>query len=208
MRKHIFYNTVNFQPVTFRILFFRGIQTLQMRLSRKACFWWTQLLRPFCRAADDFISPFCFCFVCSDDDLEEETAFAQKESPYFGGDGPSAPKVKRDRSRANRKPRATKRKASAQSTTKAKRSRAASTASRKGSSNSSGNNSGASSSGWLSTTSGPGGVVTSRPGLAQFKFGGKKGGGGGGGGGLGLMPDPKLRTPRSFLSTGGGQFIG
>ena len=47
-----FYNTVNFQPVTFRILFFRGIQTLQMRLSRKACFWWTQLLRPFCRAAD------------------------------------------------------------------------------------------------------------------------------------------------------------
>ena len=28
MRKHIFYNTVNFQPVTFRILFFRGIQTL------------------------------------------------------------------------------------------------------------------------------------------------------------------------------------
>ena len=52
MRKHIFYNTVNFQPVTFRILFFRGIQTLQMRLSRKACFWWTQLLRPFCRAAD------------------------------------------------------------------------------------------------------------------------------------------------------------
>ena len=32
MRKHIFYNTVNFQPVTFRILFFRGIQTLQMRL--------------------------------------------------------------------------------------------------------------------------------------------------------------------------------
>ena len=54
MRKHIFYNTVNFQPVTFRILFFRGIQTLQMRLSRKACFWWTQLLRPFCRAADEF----------------------------------------------------------------------------------------------------------------------------------------------------------
>ena len=53
MRKHIFYNTVNFQPVTFRILFFRGIQTLQMRLSRIACFWWTQLLRPFCRAADD-----------------------------------------------------------------------------------------------------------------------------------------------------------
>ena len=52
MRKHIFYNTVNFQPVTFRILFFRGIQTLQMRLSRKTCFWWTQLLRPFCRAAD------------------------------------------------------------------------------------------------------------------------------------------------------------
>ena len=45
-----FYNTVNFQPVTFRILFFRGIQTLQMRLSRKACFWWT---RPFCRAADE-----------------------------------------------------------------------------------------------------------------------------------------------------------
>ena len=35
MRNHIFYNTVNFQPVTFRILFFRGIQTLQMRLSRK-----------------------------------------------------------------------------------------------------------------------------------------------------------------------------
>ena len=35
MRKHIFYNTVNFQPVTFRILFFRGIQTLQMQLSRK-----------------------------------------------------------------------------------------------------------------------------------------------------------------------------
>ena len=55
MRKHIFYNTVNFQPVTFRILFFRGIQTLQMRLSRKACFWWTQLLRPFCRAADEWI---------------------------------------------------------------------------------------------------------------------------------------------------------
>ena len=53
MRKHIFYNTVNFQPVTFRILFFRGIQTLQMRLSWKACFWWTQLLRPFCRAADE-----------------------------------------------------------------------------------------------------------------------------------------------------------
>ena len=53
MRKHIFYNTVNFQPVTFWILFFRGIQTLQMRLSRKACFWWTQLLRPFCRVADD-----------------------------------------------------------------------------------------------------------------------------------------------------------
>ena len=52
MRKNIFYNTVNFQPVTFRILFFRGIQTLQMRLSRKAWFWWTQLLRPFCRAAD------------------------------------------------------------------------------------------------------------------------------------------------------------
>ena len=24
-----------------------------MRLSRKACFWWTQLLRPFCRAADE-----------------------------------------------------------------------------------------------------------------------------------------------------------
>ena len=40
-----FYNTVNFQPVTFRILFFRGIQTLQMRLSRKACFWWTQLTK-------------------------------------------------------------------------------------------------------------------------------------------------------------------
>ena len=58
MRKHIFYNTVNFQPVTFRILFFRGIQTLQMRLSRKAWFWWTQLLslRPFCRAADEFVS--------------------------------------------------------------------------------------------------------------------------------------------------------
>ena len=55
-----FYNTVNFQPVTFRILFFRGIQTLQMRLSRKACFWWTRLLRPFCRAADDFQkSPYC-----------------------------------------------------------------------------------------------------------------------------------------------------
>ena len=52
MRKHIFYNTVNFQPGTFRILFFRGIQTLQMRLFRKACFWWTQLLRSFCRAAD------------------------------------------------------------------------------------------------------------------------------------------------------------
>ena len=49
----MFYNTVNFQPGTFRILFFRGIQTLQMRLSRKACFWWTQLLRPFCRAADE-----------------------------------------------------------------------------------------------------------------------------------------------------------
>ena len=56
MRKHIFYNTVNFQPVTFRILFFRGIQTLEMRLSRKACFWWTQLLRPFCRAADEFMA--------------------------------------------------------------------------------------------------------------------------------------------------------
>ena len=58
---HIFYNTVNFQPVTFRILFFRamfrGIQTLQMRLSRKACFWWTQLLRPFCRAADEIMFP-------------------------------------------------------------------------------------------------------------------------------------------------------
>ena len=38
MRKHIFYNTVNFQPVTFRILFFRGIQTLQMRLSPKSMF--------------------------------------------------------------------------------------------------------------------------------------------------------------------------
>ena len=49
MRKHIFYNTVNFSRVTFRILFFRGIQTLHMRLSRKACFWWIQLLRPFCR---------------------------------------------------------------------------------------------------------------------------------------------------------------
>ena len=65
MRKHIFYNTVNFQPVTFRILFFRGIQTLQMRLSRKACFWWTQLLRPFCRAADELCNrdikvQFCF----------------------------------------------------------------------------------------------------------------------------------------------------
>ena len=56
MRKHIFYNTVNFQSVTFRILFFRGIQTLQMRLSRKACFWLTQLLRPFCRAADELHS--------------------------------------------------------------------------------------------------------------------------------------------------------
>ena len=56
MRKNIFYNTVNFQPVTFRILFFRGIQTLQMRLSRKACFWWTQLLRPFCRAADCYLN--------------------------------------------------------------------------------------------------------------------------------------------------------
>ena len=56
MRKHIFYNTVNFQPVTFRILFFRGIQTLQMRLSRKACVWWTQILRPFCRAADVLFS--------------------------------------------------------------------------------------------------------------------------------------------------------
>ena len=55
MRTHIFYNTVNFQPVTFRILFFRGIQTLQIRLSRKACFWWTQLLRPFCRAADELL---------------------------------------------------------------------------------------------------------------------------------------------------------
>ena len=62
MRKHIFYNTVNFQPVTFRILFFRGIQTLQMRLSRKACFWWTQLLRPFCRAADEFF--FFFLLAC------------------------------------------------------------------------------------------------------------------------------------------------
>ena len=56
MRKYISYNTVNFQPVTFRILFFRGIQTLQMRLSRKACFWWTQLLRPFCRAANETCS--------------------------------------------------------------------------------------------------------------------------------------------------------
>ena len=56
MRKHIFYNTVNFQPVTFRIMFFRGIQTLQMRLSQKACFWWTQLLRPFCRAADELLA--------------------------------------------------------------------------------------------------------------------------------------------------------
>ena len=56
MRKHIAYNTVNFQPVTFRILFFRGIQTLQMRLSREACVWWTQLLRPFCRAADLLVS--------------------------------------------------------------------------------------------------------------------------------------------------------
>ena len=55
MRKHICYNTVNFQPVTVRILFFRGIQTLQMRLSWKACFLWTQLLRPFCRAADELI---------------------------------------------------------------------------------------------------------------------------------------------------------
>ena len=53
----IFYNTVNFQPVTFRIMFFRGIQTLQMRLSRKACFSWTQLLRPFCWAADDLYWP-------------------------------------------------------------------------------------------------------------------------------------------------------
>ena len=55
MRRHIFHNRVNFQHVTFRILFFRDIQTLQMRLSREACFWWTQLLRPFCWAADDFL---------------------------------------------------------------------------------------------------------------------------------------------------------
>ena len=54
MRKHIFYNTVNFQPVTFRILFFRGIQTLQMRLSRKACFLMntTSKALDLCRAAD------------------------------------------------------------------------------------------------------------------------------------------------------------
>ena len=38
MRKHIFYNRVNFQPVTFRILFFRGIQTLQMRYLEKHVF--------------------------------------------------------------------------------------------------------------------------------------------------------------------------
>ena len=38
MRKHIFYNTVNFQPVTFRILFFSRIQTLQMQLSWKHVF--------------------------------------------------------------------------------------------------------------------------------------------------------------------------
>ena len=65
MRKHIVYNTVNFQPVTFRILFFRGIQTLQMRLSREACFWWTQLLRPFCRAADELLyqTTFWCCLV-------------------------------------------------------------------------------------------------------------------------------------------------
>ena len=61
MRKHIVYNTVNFQPVTFRILFFRGIQTLQMWLSREACFWWTQLLRPFCRAADGMLWILLWC---------------------------------------------------------------------------------------------------------------------------------------------------
>ena len=38
MRKHIFYNTVNFQPVTFRILFFRGIQTLQCDYLEKHVF--------------------------------------------------------------------------------------------------------------------------------------------------------------------------
>ena len=40
MRKHIFYNTVNFQPVAFRILFFiaLGIQTLQMHYLEKHVF--------------------------------------------------------------------------------------------------------------------------------------------------------------------------
>ena len=64
MRRHIFHNRVNLQPVTFIILFFRDIQTLQMRLSREACFWWTQLLRPFCRAADVLCS-YLLLFISS-----------------------------------------------------------------------------------------------------------------------------------------------
>ena len=54
MRKHIFYNTVNFQPVTFRILFFRGIQTLYNcdYLEKHVFDEHNTILRPFCRAAD------------------------------------------------------------------------------------------------------------------------------------------------------------
>ena len=38
MRNHIVYSTVNFQPVTFIILFFRGIQTLHAIISRSMFF--------------------------------------------------------------------------------------------------------------------------------------------------------------------------
>ena len=68
MRKHIVYNTINFQPVTVRILFFRGIQTLQMRLSREACFLMTtttKALLPGSRRTAVYviiiIIPYVFC---------------------------------------------------------------------------------------------------------------------------------------------------
>ncbi|XP_054756184.2 recQ-like DNA helicase BLM [Lytechinus pictus] len=144
-----------------------------------------------------------------DDDMMEDEAFSSttvKESPYFdngGRGGQSASKTKRDRSRANRKPRPPKRKASAQSNAKAKRTRAASTAA-------SSSGQGVSSPGWLTTVPGGGGGsgMSSKPMLSKFKFSGGKGKGTGGGGSLGFMPDPKMKKARSFLGSGGGQYIG
>ncbi|XP_030833303.1 Bloom syndrome protein homolog isoform X2 [Strongylocentrotus purpuratus] len=170
-----------------------------------------------------------------DDDMLEEEAFSgtsvPETSPYFnnggGGGGQSASKTKKDRSRANRKPRAPKRKANAQSATKAKRARAASTAAASGGQG--GGYSGGVSPGWLTTATGGGGGgsgMSNKPALSKFKFAGGKGrgrgggvgsGGGGGrvggvgaaaGGALGFMPDPKMKKTRSFLGPKIGQFIG